>query len=675
MSKRNKGKIAIACQGGGSHAAFTAGVLKRFLQSDVCDRYEIVSLSGTSGGGLCSLLAWYGLVKNQGETAGEVSQKLIDFWEDNSANHLWEQYLNYLTVQSCRFYEKGIIPSYVSNPYTWGGVQEFWQSVTPRREYLDLKKLLEKHIKFSELPRLIKGSSPRLFLGAVNVISGESKIFDSRQNEMEIDAILASAAIPTLFKAVEIGDAAYWDGLFAENPPILSLVDEQIIPPEQWPDELWVIQVNPRACDSIPRTTPEILDRRNQLSGNLSLYQSLEFIEKTNRWLQKGFLNGEMAGISPVKIRQLEIKRSHLEGLDYASKFDRHPSLINHLISVGFEQADAFVEPLLNARDLEDKLTPESQVNITSDIPKSDSGVLWQIGTSSKRLKVSSLGVWTPEYNYNIGSDADPIQSPSLPTILTAPDAEKPPRVASTDRLNIHFQLSRNYQEGELTLFYHRDGSGEDWLFLDGILLIRIWGAGENQKRQTELRLGSLSQGEHTITLTTAKGKGKHRIYELKLVAGVSVSETVWETPVSGVKKTSQKTGNTQALVAELPDSLDGLNFAVTTSEDRSKLCLEVTNSYLNADVLDFRVVEAEVISSEGEGVQVLEEGEFLSLGNLPAKDSEPSKLTAEIPLDAGYEPAKIEGFKLEYSGRVSVSGRGRDRLKFAVNNGGDNQP
>ncbi|EKD09987.1 patatin-like phospholipase family protein [Limnospira platensis] len=669
MKKRKKGKIAIACQGGGSHAAFTAGVLKRFLQSDVCDRYEIVSLSGTSGGGLCSLLAWYGLVKNQQETAREPYHQLIDFWEDNSANHLWEQYLNYLTVQSCRFYDKGIIPSYISNPYTWGGVQEFWQSVTPRREYLDLKKLLEKHINFSQLPRLINSSSPRLFLGAVNVISGESKIFDSRQNEIEIDAILASAAIPTLFKAVEIGDAAYWDSLFAENPPILSLVDEQIIPPEQWPDELWVIQVNPRACDSIPRTTPEILDRRNQLSGNLSLYQSLELIEKTNRWLQKGFLNGDLAGISPVQVRQLEIKRSHLEGLDYASKFDRHPSLINHLISVGFAQADSFVEPLLNARDLEDILYPESRVNINSDIPESDPAILWQIGTSSKRLKVSPQGVWTPEYNYYIGSDADPIKYPSLPTIITAPDAEKPPGVASTDCLNIHFRLYRDYQEGELTLSYHRDGLGEDWLFLDGILLIRIWGAGENQKRQTELQLGSLSEGEHTITLTTAKGKGKHRIYEFKLAAGVS-SATVSETPVSLGGETSQKTVTSQPLLAELPDSLDGLNFAVTTSEDRSKLCLEVTNSYLNADVLDFRVVAAEVISSPGESVQVLEEGEFLSLGNLPAKDSEPSKLTGEIILDAEDEPAKIETVKIQYSGRVSVSGRGRDHLKLMVNKG-----
>ncbi|XDE62648.1 hypothetical protein AB3M80_30580 [Arthrospira platensis BEA 1257B] len=63
---------------------------------------------------------------------------------------------------------------------------------------------------------------------------------------------------------------------------------------------------------------------------------------------------------------------------------------------------------------------------------------------------------------------------------------------------------------------------------------------------------------------------------------------------------------------------------------------------------------------------------ENFSLGNLPAKDSEPSKLTGEIILDAEDEPAKIETVKIQYSGRVSVSGRGRDRLKFTVNKGDD---
>jgi len=515
MNTRKKTKIAIACQGGGSHAAFTAGVLRRFLQSDVGDRYEIVGLSGTSGGGLCALLAWYGLLKNGRREMSAPDRELIDFWQDNSATQLWEQYLNYLLVQSCRFYEKGIIPSYASNPYLWGGMQQIWQTLTPRREYLDLKKLVEKHINFEELPDLIGTASPRLFLGSVNVRSGDSKIFDSQRGEIEVEAILASTAIPNLFKAVEIGDAAYWDGLFAENPPILPLADPDIISPSRWPEELWVIQVNPPTCDDIPRTPQEISERRDQLSGNLSLRHSLQFIERTNRWLRQGILNGTRAGIAPVEIRQLEIDPSHLKGLDFASKFDRDPNLIEHLLDAGFHQAETFLESLAAANSDFAPDTPRPA-------PQLDPGVLWQIGGPPGRLNFPEPGIWTPEYHYRVGADADAVNNPSLPKILTARDAQKPPGVASTDRLNIHFHLDRDYGEGELTLFYNRDGAEEDRIFLDEGLLIRIWGAGDNQTRQSQLRLGPISAGEHTLTLIAVGGSGGHQIYELKLEVGVA---------------------------------------------------------------------------------------------------------------------------------------------------------
>jgi predicted acylesterase/phospholipase RssA len=47
---RAKKKIAIACQGGGSQTAFTAGALKALCEERIADEFEIVSMSGTSGG-------------------------------------------------------------------------------------------------------------------------------------------------------------------------------------------------------------------------------------------------------------------------------------------------------------------------------------------------------------------------------------------------------------------------------------------------------------------------------------------------------------------------------------------------------------------------------------------------------------------------------------------------
>src|SRR4051794_41240333 len=83
MDRRSpRTRVAIACQGGGSHTAFTAGVLKRLLGERLLERYDIVGLSGTSGGAVCAWLAWSALGRGEPERAG----RLLDaFWRDNSA--------------------------------------------------------------------------------------------------------------------------------------------------------------------------------------------------------------------------------------------------------------------------------------------------------------------------------------------------------------------------------------------------------------------------------------------------------------------------------------------------------------------------------------------------------------------------------------------------------------
>src|SRR4029453_14929261 len=126
---------------------------------------------------------------------------------------------------------------------------------------------------------------PMLLLGAVDVLSGEFRAFNSRREAITADMVLASAAIPTLFRAVEVGDGTYWDGLFSQNPPVRELVDTP-------PDKLWGTHINPSARAGEPTTMVEIADRRNELSGNLSLHQELGFIEKINQLLDEGLLDG-----------------------------------------------------------------------------------------------------------------------------------------------------------------------------------------------------------------------------------------------------------------------------------------------------------------------------------------------------------------------------------------------
>jgi NTE family protein len=169
-------------------------------------------------------------------------------------------------------------------------------------------------------------------------MSGRFKAFDSRRREIDPDAVLASAAIPTLFRSVHTRGGTYWDGLFSQNPPVRELLDAA-------PDELWVIQINPQERSAEPKTVSEIADRRNELAGNLSLYQELHFIEKVDTWLDEGILVGDR--YRPITVRVLEMSRSRLSSVfGAASKLNRDPLFIRKLVGQGLVKADEFLAAL-----------------------------------------------------------------------------------------------------------------------------------------------------------------------------------------------------------------------------------------------------------------------------------------------------------------------------------------
>lgn len=321
MNKQTKiKKIAIACQGGGSHTAFTAGVLKRILKEEK-KKFEIVALSGTSGGAICALFAWYGLLKNDKKKSIEMIEQ---FWYENSAHTYWEKIFNDCILWYSRMPEIFAISSI--SPYSYPP----WA-----QEYL--KKLIENQVDFNELKDLIKSSSPKLFIGAVNVQTGEFRVFksDTANNEIQVKAILASAAIPTFFRSVEISDKIYWDGLFSQNPPLKDLVKGQN---GTKPEEIWIVQINPAFRESEPRSLKEIEDRRNELSGNLSLNQEIDFINSVNKWIDEKTFTDEK--YKHVDIEKIEMK---WEDLDLASKLDRDDKFIENMMAYGEAQAEDFL--------------------------------------------------------------------------------------------------------------------------------------------------------------------------------------------------------------------------------------------------------------------------------------------------------------------------------------------
>ncbi len=312
--KKIKKRIAIACQGGGSHTAFTAGVLKKILsQGD--KTFEIVALSGTSGGAICAALTWYGLLTGSENKAIDL---LDAFWRDNAADTFWDIWLNDTLILSEKVRDFVSLPEV--NPYFFS---------TYGQDHL--KGLLNKHINFEKTKTLGKTSDRMLLVGAVDVLSGHFNVF--KNDEVSAEALLASAAIPTLFRAVKIGDKVYWDGLFSQNPPVRDLTETS-------PDEIWVIQINPPQRTKEPTSIEEIRDRRNELAGNISLEQEIYFIRKINEFVNnKSFSNDKYKHIEVRRIRMLR-------DLNYSTKLERRLEFIQDMIAYGERQAEDFLKGL-----------------------------------------------------------------------------------------------------------------------------------------------------------------------------------------------------------------------------------------------------------------------------------------------------------------------------------------
>ncbi|MDF9747094.1 patatin-like phospholipase family protein [Natrinema salsiterrestre] len=310
-------RVAIACQGGGSHTAFTAGVLKGLLR-EWDDEYELVGISGTSGGAFNALAAWYGLVTADEDRAIEL---LDAIWEDLSASDLSDRFLNNVLVGLSRLESAGV-PLLELSPYQIPG-QEIGKD--------ELRETLERHVDFDAVSDLCGRETPELVVGTVNINAG---VFETFTNEdVTPKAILASAAVPALFEAVEINGHYHWDGLFSQNPPIDDLMT---VDADRKPEELWVIQINSQEREGEPTTLAEIADRRNELSGNISLNQELGVIERVNKWIDEGHL--PESDFSRTEIHRIAM------GTEYhtSTKVDRSPSFVRELMELGEQRAAEF---------------------------------------------------------------------------------------------------------------------------------------------------------------------------------------------------------------------------------------------------------------------------------------------------------------------------------------------
>lgn len=321
MSKKRR--INLALQGGGAHGAFTWGVLDRLLEDD---SIEIAGISGTSAGALNGAALKSGLVEGGRKGARE---NLDWLWQQVGAigDMRLAHWMTSLTpgpgaisraIETSLPYSIADTLSRVFSPYSYG---PFYQN--------PLRRVVSRFHYSS----VCADADPALFVCATNVRTGKVKVFSS--DEITTNAILASACLPTVFKAVEIGNESYWDGGYTGNPALFPLFVPEL------PSDIVVVNINPLERDEVPMDAHGILNRINEISFNSSLLRELRAIH----FVQRLIAEGKVSSNSMKKVRVHMIADDALmTELSVASKLVPTPQTLKALFDAGRRAADRFLQ-------------------------------------------------------------------------------------------------------------------------------------------------------------------------------------------------------------------------------------------------------------------------------------------------------------------------------------------
>lgn len=312
--------LNLALQGGGTHGAFTWGVLDRLLEEDC---FDFEGISGTSAGAMNAAVMAHGLSKG-GPAAAR--QALHDFWRRVADAATLSPFRPTLLDQWFKFGGIDYSPSYqllelstkLASPY-----QSNPNNANP------LRGILEATIDCRDLQDC---TAVKLFVCATDVMEGKIKIFENQ--ELSIDALLASACLPQLFQAVKIGKNYYWDGGFMGNPPIFPIIYNC-----QSRDVL-VVQINPMRIPDLPKTPQAILDRANTLSFNSSLVREMRAIAFVSRLIDAGFDDG--GRLKRMLIHTIDAEEQ-LVKFGAASKYNVDWDFLQSLFALGRRQAGSFL--------------------------------------------------------------------------------------------------------------------------------------------------------------------------------------------------------------------------------------------------------------------------------------------------------------------------------------------
>jgi NTE family protein len=283
-------KINLALQGGGAHGAFTWGVLDHLLQDE---RLVIEGISGASAGALNAVMLADGLARGG---RAEARKRLADFWRGASADGNLPRVQRAVIDRLFSFFpfEGSPVAAWLDvlsqflSPYDFNPL-----NINP------LKELIEKFVDFDAIQRC---TEPQLFISATNVTTGRLRVFAGAK--VTADAVMASACLPTLFRAVEIDGSPYWDGGYMGNPAIFPFFRATET------EDVLVVQINPRVRHIAPKSSQEILNRLNEITFNSSLLSEFRAIDFVRRLIDQKRLP---RGTGPGQYRRINVHRIALD--------------------------------------------------------------------------------------------------------------------------------------------------------------------------------------------------------------------------------------------------------------------------------------------------------------------------------------------------------------------------
>jgi NTE family protein len=312
--------VNLALQGGGSHGAFSWGVLDRLLDEE---GFLFEGITGASAGAMNAVALAAGFAKDgrAGAKAG-----LRTFWEGvlgAARNNPWRQgplavMLSAWNLDVSPTYVMFDLMTRVASPYELNPL-----NINP------LKDLVVDLIDFD----LVRKSPVKVFISATDVQTGRAAVWG--QNVLDADRVMASACLPWLFQAVEIDGVPYWDGGFTGNPPLWPLFEECES------DDIILVQINPIHREGAPRTARDIINRINEITFNASLLRDLRAVDFVKRLIESGRLSETR--YRDVRMHMIE-DESTLSNLGASSKFNVEPDFINMLFEDGRRTADDWLK-------------------------------------------------------------------------------------------------------------------------------------------------------------------------------------------------------------------------------------------------------------------------------------------------------------------------------------------